>query len=194
MDQVPSGPVVLLPESAKPASSSLITVSSYSSRQSSYTGHPLTIVSEYASKSAEQQETALQKLGVIHNQTLNIGGISASILEYLVSRESGPRDRIEDIRSLQQDLIKTMYETRTDEDQLRPSSIHLSQTDRERAQSVFIASLQYYGMVDRESRIAMAHESTFRWVFQDNQFQDHQSQMIKWSSFRKWLESDDQLY
>jgi hypothetical protein len=87
-----------------------------------------------------------------------------------------------------------MYEIRADEDQLRPPSIHLSQTDRERAQSVFIASLQYDGMIDRESRIATAHESTFRWVFQDNQSQDHQSQMIKWSSFRKWLESDDQLY
>ena len=49
-------------------------------------------------------------------------------------------------------------------------------------------------MVDRESRIATAHESTFQWVLQDHQSQDHRSPMIRWLSVREWLESDDQLY
>lgn len=133
-------------------------------------------------------------MGVIHDQTLSVGGISASILGYLVSRGRGPREDAEDIGSLKYDLVKTFYEIRADEGQLRPLNFHLSQADRERAQSRFAASLQYDGMIDRESRIATAHESTFRWIFQDNLYQDHQSQMIKWSNFRQWLESDDPLY
>lgn len=133
-------------------------------------------------------------MGVIHDQTLSVGGISASILGYLVSRGRGPRDNAEDIGSLKHELIKTFYETRADEDQLRPICIHLSQADRERAQSRLAASLQYEGMIDRESRIVNAHESTFQWIFQDNLYQDHQSRVIKWSNFRQWLESDDPLY
>lgn len=136
-------------------------------------------------------------MGVIHDQTLSVGGISASILGYLISRGRGPREpreTAEAIGPLKYDLVKTFYEIRADEDQLRPLCIHLSQADRERAQSRFAASLQYDGMIDRESRIATAHESTFRWIFQDNLYQDHRSQMIKWSNFRQWLESDDPLY
>ncbi|KAJ2895875.1 hypothetical protein MKZ38_006065 [Zalerion maritima] len=50
-------------------------------------------------------------------------------------------------------------------------------------------------MVDRESRIAAAHESTFRCVFRDSEFRHHEeSRVVKWSGLREWLESEDQLY
>lgn len=133
-------------------------------------------------------------MGVIHDQTLSVGGIAASVLEYLVSRGRKPRDRAEGVKSLKEDLVNTMYESWIDEDQPMPLGINLSQTDRERAQSLFAASLQYDGMVDRESRITRAHESTFRWILQENQPQGHHLPMIRWSSFRAWLESDDQIY
>ncbi|KAL1593178.1 hypothetical protein SLS60_010786 [Paraconiothyrium brasiliense] len=138
------------------------------------------MISDYASRSVEQQETALRKLGVIHNQTLNVGGIHGH----------------DKINALQQDLIVTMYKNDFNADKKEPGSapINLSKSDRERAQLLFLASLQYDSMVDRESRIATAHESTFRWVLQDNQSQDHQPQTTKWSNIGKWLESDDQLY
>lgn len=125
---------------------------------------------------------------------MNLGGIAASVLEYLVSKGREPRDRAEDVRWLKRDLVKKMYETWADEDPLMPLSINLSQTGRERAQSLFAASLQYNGMVDLESRINRAHKSTFRWILQDNQSQDHHLPMIRWSNFREWLESDNQIY
>jgi hypothetical protein len=158
------------------------------------------MISDYASRSIEQQKTALVKLGSIHDQTVNVGGISASILEYLVSRKGGPSDRSDEIRSLQQDLMQIMqtmhktHETKADDEEHGPAPIHLSKSNRERAESLFIESLQYDSMVDRESRIATAHESTFGWVFQDDQSQDPQPQTTRWSSFREWLESEDQLY
>ncbi|KAF2726585.1 hypothetical protein EJ04DRAFT_506934, partial [Polyplosphaeria fusca] len=159
--------------------------------------HLLLSLREYASRSVEQQKAALQKLGIIHKQTLSVGGISASILDYIVSRKGTLNNSSDKITSLQQDLLQTIYETdeiKTDKEEPGSSSIHLSQTDRERAESFFIASLQYDNMVDRQSRIATAHETTFRWVLQDNLPQDHQPQTARWSDFREWLESDDQLY
>ena len=151
----------------------------------------LTRVSEHVSRSTEQQEIALRKLGVIHDQTLSVGGISASILRYLVSRGGETRDCTKDLESLRDDLVGKIYEAGTDENQFRPLCIHLSQTDRERAQSQFVAELQYDSMVDRQNRIITAHESTLQWILQD---QAHQPPEDRWSNFPKWLESDDQLY
>ena len=141
-----------------------------------------------------QQEASLQKLGVIHDQAMSIGGITASILSYLVSRKGESQDLAQEIMSLKQGLVRTFYDTKADGHLSSPMCIHLSQSDRERAQSLFVATLQYEGMIDRESRIATAHESTFQWVFQDKHFQGQQSQVAKWSNLREWFESDDQLY
>ncbi len=156
--------------------------------------YPLIINSEHASKSVEQQEACLRKLGVIHDQAINTGGIAASILSYLVSRRRELQDRAQDIVSLKGDLVRTFYDTKADQDLSSPICIHLSQSNRERAQSLFIATLQYDGMIDRESRIATVHEATFQWVFQDKHFQGQQSQVAEWSNLREWFESDEQLY
>ena len=150
----------------------------------------------------DQQEASLQKLGVIHEQVMSVEGIAASILGYLVSKAGKAQDFAQDIISLRQDLVETSYETysetyyetEADEDLPSPKSINLPKTDYERAQSQFIASLEYNDMIDRENRIATAHESTFQWIFQDDQSQDQQSHSLRWSSFREWLETDNQLY
>ncbi|KAK4187547.1 hypothetical protein QBC35DRAFT_532472 [Podospora australis] len=54
----------------------------------------------------------------------------------------------------------------------------------------FWSQLRYEGMEDRSGSVAEAHESTFRWVFEDP---EHGARK-RWSNFRLWLESDDQLY
>ena len=166
----------------------------------------LIVASEYASNSARQQEAVLEKLGVAHSQTPSVEDISTGILKYLVHNvkkwrnnpkgwdQAGGRDDVEDIESLKLDLVKVLYETTADENQLKPPCFQQSETNREKAQSLFLARLQYDSMIDRESRIAIAHESTFRWVFQENQSRDHQSRTATWSSFPEWLESSDQLY
>ena len=150
----------------------------------------------------EQQEASLQKLGVIHDRVTSVRGTAASIIGYLVSRGGKAQNSAQDIMSLKEDLVETSYETyaetyyetEADEDLPSPKSINLPKIDYERAQSQFITSLQYNGMIDRENRIATAHESTFQWIFQDNQSQDQQSHRVRWSNFREWLETDDQLY
>jgi hypothetical protein len=158
-------------------------------------GHLLTGIREHVSKSTEQQEESLRKLNVVHDQTVKIGGISASILRYLVFKRRGPGDYHEDLRLLQKDLVNTIYDAEADDGyDSRPPNIQLTPPDCERVQSIFLGSLQYDDMVDRERRIAMAHESTFLWVFRDNQSQNHDSRTIRWSSLREWLELDDQLY
>ncbi len=125
---------------------------------------------------------------------MSVGGISAAILQYLTSREEGQSERTEKMRLLRQDLVRTIYETEDDNDELDPPCIELPATDRERAQSQFLASLEYDGMIDRESRIATAHESTFRWVFRDTRSLEPSSRVMRWSNMQEWFESEDQLY
>jgi hypothetical protein len=149
---------------------------------------------EHASKSAEQQQETLQKLGVVHDETVKAGGIAASILEYLVPRKSGQHNRAEEIRSLQAELSKTIWRTGTSEDSSKPHSIILSQAECERIQSVFLVYLQYDSMIDRESRIAVAHESTFQWVFRSSKDPCNNSRMPRWSSLQEWLKSNHQVY
>ena len=124
-------------------------------------------------------------------------GIAASILDYLgskVSREKESDDLNERTRWLKQRLVRMIRTGEADEYQLDPPRIQMSQPDRERAESSFLTRLQYDSMIDRERRIAKAHESTFQWVFQDSQSQDQVPLMIKWSNFRDWLISEDQIY
>ena len=133
---------------------------------------------------------------------MSVDGTAASILGYLVSRAEKAEYCAQDIMSLRQDLVKKSYETysgtysetEADEDTPSPKSINLPNADYERAQSQFITSLEYDDMIDRENRIATAHELTFQWILQDNQSQDQQSLRPRWSSFPEWLETDNQLY
>jgi len=142
---------------------------------------------------------------VVHDSNLHIEGVAATILEYLAAREVGPFEKLlyeeggqpnraEDIRSLKADLVGTIYLIDSNYDQTSPVRISLSQSDLEKVLAVFLGSLRYDGMVDRESRIATAHESTLHWVFQDGNTGERQTQMMKWSNLREWLESNDQLY
>lgn len=151
--------------------------------------------SEHVSKSAKDQAECLQKLGVVEDQTEHIGGISASILHYLVSRRHRPGNDLEDIKLLQRDLTKAIYEVERDKnDGCQPPIIQLTQSASQQANSLFLASLQYDEMIDRESRISTAHESTFLWVFRDSNVQKDQRPAMKWSNLREWLETENRLY
>lgn len=150
--------------------------------------------SKNASKSFEDQRASLQKLNLIEDQTETVRGVVASILGYLVHGRRPQETHTDSLDSLQDDLVKAAYEARYDEEQSKPADIYLTPRERLSAQEFFIASFQYEGITDRESRIAVAHESTFQWVLHDVQSRDHQSQAHRWSNFAKWLVSDEQLY
>ena len=53
----------------------------------------------------------------------------------------------------------------------------------------FLGRLGYPSMNDRQERIQEAHEATFRWLFVDAENTE-----MKWSNFKSWLQSNDQLY
>jgi hypothetical protein len=46
-------------------------------------------------------------------------------------------------------------------------------------------------MFDRKDQVKEAHAETFRWIFDSD---GGHSQKLQWSSFRIWLESDQQVY
>ncbi|KAL9610544.1 MAG: hypothetical protein Q9167_004756 [Letrouitia subvulpina] len=152
----------------------------------------LTAYRKHVSQSLDQQDECLRRLGVVHDQTLNVGRIAASILERLMSK-GGKHVPDGEVMLIQHDLVQAIS-TEADKFSLNSNYIQLSQPGRQRAQSLFKASLKYDDMIDRERRIATAHESTLQWVFHDAGFQEQQSRRVKWSNLREWLESDQQLY
>lgn len=135
----------------------------------------------------------LEELNIVRDQTFQVHGISASILKYFVSQNLKPEDRAKEIYEFQEQLSLTAYEHARDED-YDPPVIHLSPEDRQKAQSLLLAWIQYDSMLDRQNRIAIAHESTFQWIFHDDPTEISNSNTRDWSSFPKWLESDEQVY
>ncbi|KAK4949738.1 hypothetical protein LTR10_011580 [Elasticomyces elasticus] len=167
--------------------------------------HLLLSLRQYASKSATQQEEIVAKLGAVQRSNLQVGGIAETILDYLASKENGPfeqglseeeaqRNRANEIGSLKHALVRTLYESDISEGGDSAVHIRLSQADLETTVGIVLTSLHFENMVDRESRIVTAHESTFCWVFQNLEAQEQESKSPRWSNLRQWLESDDQLY
>lgn len=133
------------------------------------------------------------ELNIVRDQTLQVHGISASILGYFVAQNLKPEDQAQEIQELQGNLSRTAYEHAEYED-YDPLVIHLSPEDRHKAQSLLLAGIQYDSMIDRQNRIVIAHELTFQWVFHDDPTESSKSNTRDWSSFPKWLESDEQVY
>lgn len=80
-------------------------------------------------------------------------------------------------------LVSGLYDRPEPSEDGSVSAIHLSPSRKEKIQKRFLLQLYYSSMQARESSIAEAHEKTFRWLFDDSS-----------SSFKKWLQSEDQLY
>lgn len=166
--------------------------------------YSLTLRRKHAAKTEFRRLEDLRKLGAIEEKMTGldsvgagvkkIGGITELILRYLINRQFGPGDHSEEARALQGELARTLLDIGADASGgLRPEGIQLSPNERQSAESAFLTSLQYADMVDRESRISHAHESTFQWVLTD-QNADADLRDIGWTNVRSWLESTSQLY
>ena len=119
-------------------------------------------------------------------------GISGSIFENFVSRNLKIEDRAKKFYQLQGDLCLTAYGHERNEDD--PLVIQLPPADRHKAQSLLLAEIQYDSMIDRQDRIAIAHELTLQWIFHDGPTESSNSDTRHGSSFRQWLESDEKIY
>lgn len=76
------------------------------------------------------------------------------------------------------------------DDDIEPSPrILLADDHRKNLEAMFLATLHYESMTDRELAISDAHEATFHWIFNNSE-----QETAKWSSFTDWLESNEQVY
>ena len=125
---------------------------------------------------------------------MSVNEMTSFILNNLIPKGQEPSSASEGLWPLKMDLIKTMYEAGAEVDGFKPSCIRLSEEEQKKVQQMFLKNLHYEGMIDRGSRIAAAHESTFQWVVEDDQSQKPETRNMGWSSFIDWLERDEHLY
>ncbi|KAL6354114.1 hypothetical protein LRP88_12448 [Fusarium phalaenopsidis] len=156
----------------------------------------LVSVRQYSQKSVTQQDEILRRLDRLTRDTsasarepipsIDQSGFGSSIIQ-LLTRRLGQEDGEAERARLRSAIISAMLSG--DDDIETSSSILLTDDHRKNLEAMFLATLHYESMADRELAISDAHEATFHWIFNNS---EHQT--AKWSSFTGWLESDEQVY
>lgn len=113
-------------------------------------------------------------------------GIGPSLLDFLTSKID-PLDRANRKSDWQKSLVAALYQESENSPKSDISTPCVPDNRRETLVSVFLDRLCYFGMKDREERIAKAYENTFRWIWEDR-FPSEK----RWPNFIEWLESDSQ--
>ncbi|KAI0432913.1 hypothetical protein F5Y09DRAFT_300773 [Xylaria sp. FL1042] len=164
-------------------------------------------IREYSCKALGQQEEILEHLrrhslgnpSVARTNTSweldrdpTTDTLGTAILEYLKSRSESKSAKVE-IEEIKKDIEQLVLGKQGYRDygsvfgQKYPK-IEIEPTKREDVETRIISSLRYYGINNRESNIAKAHENTLQWIFKDN------VPGRKDTRFRQWLESSERLY
>ncbi|UPK90017.1 hypothetical protein LCI18_000952 [Fusarium solani-melongenae] len=129
----------------------------------------LVSVRQYSQKSVTQQDEILRRLDQLTTDT------SASARETIPSIDQSGFGSAR----LRNALISAML-SGDDDDLETSSSIRLTDYHRKNLEAVFLATLHYESMADRELAISDAHEATFRWIFKNN---EHET--AKWQVY--WI-------
>lgn len=177
----------------------------FSSFRSKLVACLLVALHEHASTPVQQQQTTLKNLRVEKDLQLHSKGMAAFILGYLISdktqmpysdvaMKNRQRKESDEARALNHDLVQAFSEHNTEADLSQVSVIHPTPDDCRRAEKFFLHSLEYDGMQDRETRVATAHEKTFRWVLHEVQPEVVEDSVVERSSLCAWLKSSNQLY
>jgi hypothetical protein len=152
--------------------------------------------------SSQNQNRRIPNLAV--RQSPNEVGLGDSVLE-LILAELNPEHQGTERTRVQRDLVDAVYSLHATLPLNDPSELQISINRRKRLEDCLISALSYFGMEDREERIAEAHIKTFQWIFADgvldpstatdNQISNtEEHHEVRWSNFKSWLESDKQLY
>ncbi|KAK7448616.1 hypothetical protein CaCOL14_011739 [Colletotrichum acutatum] len=162
---------------------------------------------EYAAKSEEQQIAILEKLDIIQDNTGTLTSTSIvegqeaswnapgdAVIAFIVrSLDAEPEDREKSAMELRHGILQRILLNTTSRvnhgEEVGPPSINLPRDREKQLQATILASFVYDVMDDRHSRIIDAHEETFRWIFEHPK-----EDPGKWSDFKDWLKSDEQLY
>ena len=130
-------------------------------------------------------ETTQRLEGKLDKVTANSEGFGSLMLNLLVGGSNQDEERMH----WRQDFITAVLDSGNSLQPIATSGPEISDDRKQDLTKRFIARLYYPEMNDRGDRIAKAHESTFRWLFDETEKKN-----ARWSSFRDWLISDDQLY
>lgn len=91
------------------------------------------------------------------------------------------------MKFLEADLIKAIKDQESiSGENSNPHKVETTQKICDKSIGLFLQSLEYPRMHNREEEIPDAHERTFKWIFQKNS--------DEWVSLGQWLESNDSLY
>ncbi|KAI1483803.1 hypothetical protein F4774DRAFT_425487 [Daldinia eschscholtzii] len=114
-------------------------------------------------------------------------GLGSALAEHLATAvNTSDSDNLGTL--LRKELLGAVYASARHPDS-DASAFEVTETRKLALQNEFISSLRYDGIHDRELGITVAHEETFRWIFDAEA-----SQKRPWDSFCHWLQSDQQLY
>ena len=138
---------------------------------------------QHLKQSQSRHSDILEKLDrLLSNQQ----GIGSSAISYITTVMRDAPEGLD--RELQDALVDVVYTSEAMVQDDRRLESPVVSTAREQALTTSILSaLEYDGMLDRESTVTAAHETTFEWVFCPEEGQI-------WSDFPAWLRSSDQLY
>jgi hypothetical protein len=139
-------------------------------------------------ENSTKQEKTLQALGIVSQNSSRLEGIASSILEFLASKSTFS-DLSQMETSLRNGLLAEIYQERAHSTGTNAQLLSLTPERRQKLERQVLSSLHYNEMEDREGRIAEAYESTFEWVFRNDE-----SEKQQWYSLSRWLEGEDQIY
>jgi hypothetical protein len=152
--------------------------------------------------SSQNQNRRIPNLAA--RQSPNEVGLGDSVLELILAKINPEHQGTEKTR-VQRELVDAVYSLYATSPLNDPSELQISINRRKGLEDCFISALSYFGMEDREERIAEAHIKTVQWIFADGVLDsstatDNQVSYVeghhevRWSNFKSWLESDKQLY
>lgn len=134
-----------------------------------------------------KQQEILEILGIASQKTSKLEGVAASILEFLASKAVSDKSGVK--TNLRNELSAKIYEEGARSLNTTAQHVSLEPNRRRELQEMFLSTLKYDEMENREDRIAETYESTFEWIFRDSG-----SQSRNWYSLKKWLVDKDQIY
>ncbi|KAJ9137859.1 p-loop containing nucleoside triphosphate hydrolase [Pleurostoma richardsiae] len=149
-------------------------------------------------KSLENQDVIKQQLAQSHKDNHKLKsriekmaddgeGLGSTLVRYLVWGADSTWSR-ELAQSIFDGLLEAVYNSEKYHNS-DASAFKIGKSRRATLERKFLSKLQYDGMQDRELTVVEAHQTTFRWILEQED-----DQQRPWTNFRHWLESDQQLY
>lgn len=147
--------------------------------------------------SLEEQRRLLQLLSADVNErpdtnleesttNMTTAAMGTKAVRYLSSKAASSSTLMKTVMTDMVDIIFKSDERLEDQKATSVSKYELSNQKKRILHDKFLTNLQYEGMYQRESIVAVAHEKTFQWIFEREK-----DKALLWADFCQFLESQD---